>query len=155
MWSGGQQAKLRNRSIPLDVFSSLFSDDFEWISLQKEVLPSDQPTLSALTTLRHFGDEQDDFMDAAAICELVDVVTTVDTSIAHLAGALARPTRVLLPFSADWRWMTQQEMSPWYPSMRLTRQWRAGPSATLIDEVRSNLTTLNTPTFYESTSSIS
>lgn len=139
MWSGGQQAKLRNRSIPLDVFSRLFSDDFEWISLQKEVLPSDQPTLSTLSTLRHFGDEQDDFMDAAAICELVDVVVTVDTSIAHLAGALAKPTRVLLPFSADWRWMLESTGTPWILSATLCRQDAYNNWSNVFEQITTDL----------------
>jgi hypothetical protein len=121
MWSGGQQAKLRNRSIPLEVFSDLFSDEFEWISLQKDVLPSDQEALSRLSNLRHFGDEQDDFMDAAALCENVDLLVTVDTSIAHLGGALDKNTSILLPYCADWRWLVGRNKSPWIQTAKLTR----------------------------------
>jgi ADP-heptose:LPS heptosyltransferase len=63
-----------------------------------------------------------DFADTAALLSLMDLVISVDTSVAHLAGALARPTWVLLPFSAEWRWLIERADSPWYPTMRLFRQ---------------------------------
>ncbi len=60
--------------------------------------------------------------DTAALIEELDLVISVDTSIAHLAGALARPCWVLLPFAPDWRWLLEREDSPWYPTLRLFRQ---------------------------------
>jgi ADP-heptose:LPS heptosyltransferase len=63
-----------------------------------------------------------DFADTAALLSLMDLVISVDTAVAHLAGALARPTWLLLPFSAEWRWLTQRTDSPWYPTLRLFRQ---------------------------------
>ncbi|BCX16744.1 MAG: hypothetical protein KatS3mg117_0426 [Geminicoccaceae bacterium] len=81
-------------------------------------------------TVEHPGPEldagPDGFVDSAALLELADLVVTTDTAIAHLAGALARPTWLLLPRSADWRWLRERTDSPWYPTMRLFRQTTAG-----------------------------
>jgi ADP-heptose:LPS heptosyltransferase len=63
-----------------------------------------------------------DFADTAALLALMDQVVTVDTVLAHLGGAMARPTWTMLPFGSDYRWMTQGTTSPWYPTMRLFRQ---------------------------------
>jgi len=67
-----------------------------------------------------------DFADTAALVALLDLVITIDTSVAHLAGALGRPTFVLLPYVSDWRWMLRRSDSPWYPTMRLFRQTTRG-----------------------------
>jgi ADP-heptose:LPS heptosyltransferase len=63
-----------------------------------------------------------DFADTAAVLERMDLVISVDTAVAHLAGALARPLWVMLPFAADWRWLEERTDSPWYPTARLFRQ---------------------------------
>ena len=72
--------------------------------------------------IKYFGAELNDFTDTAALCELMDVVISVDTSVAHLAGALGKPTWVLLPYVPDWRWLLNRVDSPWYPSVKLYRQ---------------------------------
>ena len=76
-----------------------------------------------------------DFADTAALIANLDVVLSVDTSVAHLAGALGRPVWTLLPFAPDWRWMLKREDSPWYPSMRLFRQATAGNWSEVIERV--------------------
>ena len=68
----------------------------------------------------------DDFAETAAAVDALDLVITVDTSVAHLAGALGKPVWVLLPWVTDWRWMLDREDNPWYPTMRLFRQTRGG-----------------------------
>ena len=83
-----------------------------------------------------------DFADTAALCELMDVVVSVDTSIAHLAGAVGRPLWVLLPHVADWRWLTERSDSPWYPGARLFRQSKAGGWDSVIAEVQAALQAL-------------
>lgn len=98
----------------------------DWISLQKDVRDADLATLDALPAVRHFGDRIEDFTDTAALCAQCDLVISVDTSVVHLAGAMGRPTWVLLPFAADWRWLLGRDDSPWYPSVRLYRQGHIG-----------------------------
>jgi len=67
-----------------------------------------------------------DFGETAAVIENLDLVITVDSAVAHLAGAMGKPTWLLLPFSPDWRWQLKREDSPWYPTMRLFRQQEGG-----------------------------
>jgi ADP-heptose:LPS heptosyltransferase len=71
-------------------------------------------------------DESHDFSDTAALCECLDLVISVCTSIAHLSGAVGRPTWVLLPFNPDWRWLLDRDDSPWYPTAKLYRQPASG-----------------------------
>ncbi len=82
----------------------------------------------------------DGFVDTAALMESLDLIVTCDTSIAHLAGALGRPVIVLLQALADWRWLTDREDCPWYPTMRLIRQSRLGdwsePARRLSEEIQ-------------------
>ena len=76
--------------------------------------------------LINLAPEIGDFADTAGIIDALDLVVTVDTSVAHLAGAMAKPVCVLLPFAPDWRWLRHRDDSPWYPSARLFRQIRPG-----------------------------
>ncbi len=85
------------------------------------------------------GPEIQDFEDTAAIVSLVDLVISVDSSPAHLAGALGRPAWVLLPFVAEWRWLQDREDSPWYPRHRLFRQTQPGDWAGVLERVRDAL----------------
>ena len=87
----------------------------------------------------HVGDELADFADTAAVLALVDVVVCVDTSVAHVAGALGRTTFVLLPFQPDWRWTLRSRPSPWYPAVRLFRQPAIGDGQSVIERVRAEL----------------
>ena len=80
-----------------------------------------------------------DFADTAAVIGRLDLVITVDTAVAHLAGALARPVWVLLSYAADWRWLRDRDDSPWYPTMRLFRQPRPGDWEPVIAEVQAAL----------------
>lgn len=134
-WSGKQDGMIRGRSIPLALWQPWLREDVEWISLQKEVPASDRATLAACPQLRHFGPEQTDMGDAAALCALMDRVITVDTSMAHLAGALACATWVLLPAVCDWRWMRERSDSPWYDSVRLWRQSTPGDWSGVLKDV--------------------
>jgi ADP-heptose:LPS heptosyltransferase len=80
-----------------------------------------------------------DFTDTLAIIQALDLLITVDTSVAHLAGAAGRPVWVLVPAYLEWRWLTDRTDSPWYPSMRLFRQQESGEWGTVIEEVRAAL----------------
>lgn len=127
VWSGSTwHTNDRNRSMRLAHMLAHLPVGPEYISLQRDVRDSDLITLAATSPLRHFGPELTDFEETAALCSLMDMVITVDTSVAHLAGALGKPTWLLLPFVPDWRWLLHRDDSPWYPSMRLLRQDRPG-----------------------------
>ena len=81
----------------------------------------------------------EDTRDTAAAISLMDIVISVDTSVAHISGALAHPTWVMLPFAPDWRWMLNRGDSPWYPSMRLFRQSSAGNWGTVVEKIKREL----------------
>jgi ADP-heptose:LPS heptosyltransferase len=85
------------------------------------VREDDAPALQGSDVL-HFGKELKTYADTAALIANLDLVISVDTSVAHLAGALAKPLWVLLPFMPDWRWQLDRDDSPWYPTARLFRQ---------------------------------
>ena len=90
--------------------------------MQRDLRDEDAQALSLEPGLLHLGPELDDFADTAAVLALCDLVVCVDTSVAHVAGALGRPAFLLLPFQPDWRWMLDRDASPWYPATRLFRQ---------------------------------
>lgn len=76
--------------------------------------------------LLNIGAEIADFIDTMAVIEALDIVVTVDTAVAHLAGAMGKPVWIMLPYAPDWRWLLGRHDSPWYPTARLFRQSRAG-----------------------------
>jgi len=122
-WSGElTHPNDRNRSIRLGALSSLLDVDAEFVSLQKDVRAEDAIVLQARGDLRHFGDTLRTFSDTAALVSQLDLVISIDTSVVHLAGALAKPVWVLVPFNPDWRWLLDRGDSPWYPTARLFRQ---------------------------------
>jgi len=146
VWSGSAKHKNdRNRSIDLPALAPLFSIDAHWISLQKELRHDKAALLQQLRQIVFYGDELSDFSDTAAVIDLLDLVITVDTSVAHLAGAMGRPVWILLPYNSDWRWLSGRDDSPWYPTARLFRQhdvrsWEnviARVHAALLDVVQS------------------
>lgn len=143
VWSGSVEHAIDyNRSIALSTLASTLPGGCEYVSLQKEVRDSDGLALKRHENIRHFGDEIRDFSDTAALCELMDVVVSVDTSVAHLSGALGRPTWVLLPFVPDWRWLLDRDDSPWYASVRLYRQASDGDWGGVLGRVQADLTGL-------------
>ena len=126
-WSGSQgHVNDANRSIPLARFAELFDDRYEIIGLQPQVRPSDEPAVAAWPALRDVRSELTGFTATAGLVATLDLVITVDTSVAHLAGGLGRPVWILLPFAPDWRWLTDRADSPWYPTARLWRQTALG-----------------------------
>ncbi|MGA8358316.1 MAG: tetratricopeptide repeat-containing glycosyltransferase family protein [Xanthobacteraceae bacterium] len=123
-WSGDpSHSNDRNRSIALDRLLPLLTEvDATFVSVQQEVRDGDAAVLQSSSDIRHFGAELKDFSDTAALISNLDLVISVDTSVAHLAGALAKPVWILLTFLPDWRWLLDREDSPWYPTARLFRQ---------------------------------
>jgi tetratricopeptide (TPR) repeat protein len=129
------------RSITLGQFAPLFGEDCEFVVLQKELTMTNKAVLGMKPNVREFTDAIQDFSDTAALCELMDVIVTVDTSVAHLAGALGKPVWVLLARRLDWRWLLERTDSPWYPSATLYRQSEGGWSA-VVDRVGADLRAL-------------
>jgi hypothetical protein len=123
-WSGDPtHSNDRNRSIALDRLLPLVNGvDATFVSVQREVRPGDAAVLRSRSDILHFGAELKDFSDTAALISNLDLVVSVDTSVAHIAGALAKPVWILLTFLPDWRWLLDREDSPWYPTARLFRQ---------------------------------
>ncbi len=140
VWSGRSDHKNdRNRSIGLAALLQQLPAGFEYVSLQKDIRDKDQSVLESRPDLLHFGPDLNDFADTAALCELMDVVISVDTSVAHLSGALGKPTWVLLPFTPDWRWLLDRDDSPWYPSVRLYRQPRISDWDSVLKKFKADL----------------
>jgi tetratricopeptide (TPR) repeat protein len=121
-WSGSRtNPNDRNRSIALSDLVKYLPDGIEYISLLKDVRESDREVLKANPQIVDLAQEQAEFSDAASLCECVDVVVSVDTSLAHLSAALGRRTWILLSHCPGWRWMLDREDSPWYPTVELLR----------------------------------
>ncbi len=138
VWAGSPaHGNDRNRSLPFASLTGLIDDDaVEFICLQKEFRSEDERLVRQHSGLRIFSERLKDFADTAALIETLDLVITVDTSVAHLAGALGKPVWILLPFVPDFRWLLEREDSPWYPSARLFRQLDSGQWAPVLAEVR-------------------
>lgn len=146
-WSGSTTlGNDRNRSIALARFDRIREAPATFFALQKDIRDADRAALEGTRPVLHFEDELADFRDTAALVALMDGVITVDTSIAHLAGAMGKPVWILLPFSPDWRWLLDRDNSPWYPSARLFRQQRPSDWDPVLARVATELGTLASPT---------
>ncbi len=139
VWSGNPSHKNdRNRSIPLATLLAHLPGGADYVSLQKDVRESDAALLAG-SGVRHFGERLADFTDTAALASLMDLVVSVDTSMAHLAGALARPVWILLPTNPDWRWLLDRERTPWYDAATLYRQKTPGDWPGVLERVKVDL----------------
>ncbi|MBL8700354.1 MAG: tetratricopeptide repeat protein [Alphaproteobacteria bacterium] len=126
VWAGNpQHGNDHNRSFRPLAFKPLFAvPGVRYFSLQKQRRTGDDADLAALGPITDLGPELKDFADTAAALSALDLLVAADTSIVHLAGALARPVWTMVPYSPDWRWLLAREDTPWYPTMRLLRQPR-------------------------------
>jgi len=139
MWNGNpDNPSDRYRSFPLAAWLPHLPPGFEYYSLQRFVRAKDRETLRG-DIVRDLSAQQRDFADAAALCSCMDVVVSVCTSIAHLSGALGRPTWVALSQVADWRWLLERDDSPWYPTARLYRQRVRGDWPDVLVRIASDL----------------
>ncbi len=139
VWSGGTLHKNdANRSMPLATLLPALPPGNQLVSLQKEVRGTDRVTLNDSGIL-DFSGELQTFDDTAALADCMDVIVSVDTSVAHLAGALGKPLILMLPDVPDWRWMLERGDSPWYPTARLFRQDERGKWHRVIQNVKAAL----------------
>ncbi len=125
----------RQRSMTLAALAPLAGLDAEWVCLHKEFRLHDRHALADWPGLRVPGAQLGDFSDTAGLVANLDLVVTVDTSVAHLSAAMGVPTWVMLPYAPDWRWMLERRDSPWYPAIRLFRQPEPGDWASVVAEV--------------------
>lgn len=133
-WYGQQH--LPYRSMPLVTLAPLLEHaGFEFHGLQVEMPEADSEWLSSHPLLIDHRDDQKHFADTAAILDEMELVITIDTAVAHLAGALARPVWIMLAHNADFRWLMDRSDTPWYPTARLFRQKRAGEWEPVVEEV--------------------
>ncbi|QOJ32590.1 MAG: glycosyltransferase family protein [Gammaproteobacteria bacterium] len=136
-WAGSSAHRNdRNRSLPFARLAPLLGCDAEFHSLQKEYRPGDVAALRADGRLVDHAAALDTLADTAGLIAALDLVITVDTAIAHLAGAMGRPVWLLLPHAPDYRWLLDRDDSPWYPGMRLFRQPVAGDWASVVERVK-------------------
>ena len=128
-----------NRSLALRECLPLMDERAAWFGIQKGMPNTDREGLSAVAALRVFDLEITDFEDTAALIAEMDLIITVDTSLAHLAGSMGRECWVMLPFNPDWRWLLDRQDSPWYASVRLFRQKHIGDWAGVLNDMRTAL----------------
>jgi len=139
-WSGNSvHVNDHNRSMTLAQLQPLLSLDVDWHILQNEIRKTDE-NLLPLTPLKDWRAELTSLHETAGLLEQLDLLITVDTSVAHLSAALGRPTWLMLPFAPDFRWLLNRVDSPWYPSVRLFRQPQPGDWNSVIAQISETLT---------------
>ena len=139
VWSGVSTSK---KFCSLETFAPLAQlKGVSFYSLQKGEAVKEALNIPKGMLFYDFSNEITDFSDTAALIQNLDLVISIDTSVAHLAGALGKRVWTLLPFIPDWRWLLDREDSPWYPTMKLFRQPSPGDWKNVIDKVLVNLQT--------------
>jgi hypothetical protein len=130
-WRGSPRHRNdHNRSLPLQAlapwFDAMGAAGVAVVVVQKDVTGAEREWLKRYANVHVPGDALADFDDTAAVLDSLDHVVAVDTAVAHLAGGMARPATILLPFAPDWRWHVDRDTSVLYPGIRLLRQRRIG-----------------------------
>ncbi len=140
VWNGNAAHENdRNRSMALTDMLPLLSFGADWVCLQKNDTESERTLLRQSNAITFLGDEQRDFADTAAIIEHLDLVISVDTAVAHLAGAMGKPVWIVLSYVHDWRWLLERRDTPWYPATSLYRQPTRGDWPSVIEQIKADL----------------
>lgn len=141
-WRGGMlDPKMAHRSLSLKAIKPLFEvDDYAWVSLVKDI-PDDERAELRSSRVIDLTSELTDFYDTYRLISDLDFVITVDTAVAHLAGAMGKPTIVILNEGYDWRWHMDDETSAWYPRTRLFRAYKLGDSEDLVPHLLEEIKT--------------
>ncbi|HEY9850039.1 MAG TPA: tetratricopeptide repeat protein [Leptolyngbyaceae cyanobacterium] len=142
VWAGNpEHPSDRRRSSSLHYFIQLLDlPNIAFYSLQKGLKASEISQISSSLPLIDLSNQINNFADTAAVITQMDLVITVDTAVAHLAGALGKPVWVLLCYNSDWRWIIDRDDTPWYPTMRLFHQNNPGDWQEVLERVRQSLT---------------
>ncbi len=140
VWSGASGHQHDHlRSIALEKLQPLMTLPATYHALQKEFRETDQPVLKKLDNLKTYHSLLNDFSETAALIAQMDLVIAVDTSVAHLAGAMGKECWLLLPYSPDFRWLLERLDSPWYPTMTLFRQSRFNDWTSVVEGVKEKI----------------
>jgi hypothetical protein len=156
-WCGGGRphqpevwAINERRNIPLELISRINSPEIDFYSLQKgdpaesELLRRKQEVWPEVNFF-NFAQELNDFPDTAALIDNLDLVISVDTSTAHLAAAMGKPVWILNRYDNCWRWLSDRDDSPWYPTAKLYRQQRVGDWESVLEQVKTDLSKVALP----------
>ena len=139
-WSGNANQPMEpRRRVPLADWVPHLPPEFDYFCLQKDLRADDRSTRESSPLITSFDVERLDFPNTAALCECLDLVVSVDTSVPHLSAALGQRTWGLLCAVPDWRWMRDSENTPWYPTMKLYRQKAAGDWNDVLARVAADL----------------
>jgi tetratricopeptide (TPR) repeat protein len=139
-WSGNPKNTIdARRSVRLADLIGHLPKEFDYFRLQTQVRDTDRAVLESNPFIVSFDDDLLCFENTAALCQCLDLVITVDTSLAHLGGALGARTWVLLPRTPDFRWLRDRDDTPWYPSLTLYRQSTAGEWGGVFERVAADL----------------
>ena len=130
-----------NRSTTLAAYLPLIAKhpEIRFVTLQKDMTDEERSLLEGLANVRMLDAELADFDESAAVMRNLDLMISIDSAPAHLAGALAVPTWILLPFNGEWRWLMERDDTPWYPTARLFRQPDRGDWDSLIEQIHTEL----------------
>ena len=140
VWAGSKDHnRFRSRNMSFEQISSLFALDAEFYCLQKEVDSDDREKAKAFSNLSFWDDKIESFSDTAGLVSQLDLVISVDTSVAHLSAAMAIPTWIMITYNPDFRWLLEREDSPWYDSVRLFRQSISLTWESVIENVKESL----------------
>ena len=132
LWNG--VGVMRNRSVPLAALAPVLRAPGSLFAIQTPVAPAERAVFREMGGI-DLIDELHDFSDTAGLLACLDYVVTADTAAVHLAGALARPTCLLLPYNADFRWLIGRPDTPWYPTVQLLRQNLRGDWTELLQRL--------------------
>lgn len=140
IWGGAPKHKQDlKRSIPLPIFSRLFTNDrFQFYSINRDKRPGDDDLLKALPII-DLAPRLDNFATSGRFMSQMDLIITCDTATAHQSGGMGKEVWTLLPFAPDWRWLIGRDDTPWYPTMRLFRQEKAGDWDSVIARIADSL----------------
>jgi hypothetical protein len=140
VWSGNPtHANDQRRSVPFESLTPLFEANATFVSLQKNAREGDLALLRERSDVLDAASRLENFADTASLIRHLDLVISVDTSVAHLAGALGASVWILLPYLPDYRWLLDRDDSPWYPTARLYRQTASRDYADVLGRVRADL----------------
>lgn len=140
VWSGNAAfLKDHQRRIRFEQLAALLDDTHEWFAVQKDIRDEDREALAAHPAVKDMSGALSDFADTAALLAELDLVISIDTGVAHLAGAMGKPVWMLLAFNADFRWLRERSGSPWYPTATLFRQPAPNDWQSVINAVKQRL----------------